>query len=50
MAKPLGNLKNNNFPDHASSDVISENLADFFLNKVLKVRDNLEQYDLYTYK
>ena len=36
--------------DHASSDVISENLADFFLNKILKIRDNLEQYDLYTYE
>ena len=43
-----GNLKRNNLLDHASSDVISEMLADFFLNKILKIRDNLEQYDLYT--
>ena len=50
VAKCTGNLKRNSPPDHASSDVISENLADFFLNKILKIRDNLEQYDLYTYE
>ena len=31
VAKLTGNLKKNNLPDHASSDVISENLAGFFL-------------------
>ena len=50
VTKLTGNLKRNNFPDHASSDVISENLADFFLNNILKIRDCLEQYDLYTYE
>ena len=30
--------------------MISENLADFFLNKILNIRDNLEQYDLYAYE
>ena len=50
VAKLTGNIKKNNLPDHASSDVISENLAGFFLNKILKIRDNLEQYDLYTYE
>ena len=50
VAKCTGNIKKNNLPDHASSDVISENLAGFFLNNILKIRDNLEQYDLYTYE
>ena len=49
VAKHTGNLKKNNLPDLASSDVISENLADLFLNNILKIRDNLKQYDLYTY-
>ena len=50
MAKLTGNIKKNNLPDHASSDVISEDLAGFFLNKILKIRDNLEMYELYTYQ
>ena len=50
MAKLTGNFRKNNLPDHAPNDVISENLADFFLNKILMIRDNLEQYDLYTYE
>ena len=50
VVKLTGNIKMNNLPDHASSDVISENLAGFFLNKIFKIRDNLEQFDLYTYK
>ena len=50
VAKLTGNIKKNNLPDHASSGVISENLAGFFLNKILKIRGNLEQYDLYTYE
>ena len=50
MAELTGNIKKNNLPDHTSNDVISENLAGFFLNKILKIRDNLEQYDLCTYK
>ena len=50
VAKLTGNIKKNNLPDHASSDVVSENLAGFLLNKILKIRDNLEQYDLYTYE
>ena len=50
VVKLTGDLKKNNLPDHASRDVISENLADFFLNKILKIRDNLEQYDLYPYE
>ena len=50
VAKLTGNLKKNNLPDHASNDVISKDLAGLFLNKILKVRDDLEQYDLYTYE
>ena len=50
VAKLTGNLKKNNLPDHASNDVISEHFAGFFLNKILKIRENLEQYDLYTYE
>ena len=50
VAKLTGNIKKNNLPDHASIDVISENLAGFFLNKIFKIRDNLEQYDVYTYE
>ena len=50
VEKHTGNLKKNNLPDHASSDVISENLASFFINKILAIRDNLEQHDLYIYE
>ena len=50
VAKLTSNLKKNNLPDYASNDVISKNLAGFSLNKILKIRDNLEQYVLYTYE
>ena len=48
VANITGNLKKNNLPDQASSDIISKILADFFLNEILEIRYNLEQYDLYT--
>ena len=33
VVKLTGNPKKNNLPDHASSNVISENLAGFILNR-----------------
>ena len=46
VVKLTDHLKKNNL----QGQTISENLAGFFLHKLLKIRDNLEQYDLYTYE
>ena len=45
----MGSLEKNNLPDQASSDVISENLAGFFLNKILKIRDQFCSSMVYTH-
>ena len=42
-----GSTMENKLPDHDNNDVICEELANFFLNKIERIRETLSGYELY---
>ena len=47
MAKFTGGVSENPLPPSTSDKDLSEEIADFFLLKILKIRENLDKYEKY---
>ena len=50
VSRLTGSVMENKLPDHDSSDVICEELANFFLNKIERIRESPSGYELYKYE
>ena len=47
VSKLTGSIMENQLLDHDNNDVICEELANFFLNKITRIRESLSGYELY---
>ena len=47
VSRLTGSIMENKLPDHDSNDVICEELANFFLNKIERIRESLSGHEFY---
>ena len=47
LAKLTGGVAENPMPESENDETLSNDFADFFLDKILKIRKNLDKYDKY---